>query len=89
MSTTSLAGAARAPAYSERQKIGRAHLAIALKAALRGGHEITATLEACARIAWRHGIEPNDAIDLTLAVLPPHLARAALIGEIFRREYRR
>jgi hypothetical protein len=83
-----LSGAARPPAYTERQQLGLAHLAAALRTAIRHGGEITAALETCARIARRHGVEPHDAIDLVLAILPPHLARASLVGEVFRAEYR-
>jgi hypothetical protein len=85
---TALSRAHPAAAYTERQQLGLAHVALTLKAAIRGGHEVTATLEACARIAWRHGVEPHDAIDLVLAILPPHLARASLVGEVFRAVYR-
>jgi hypothetical protein len=89
MSLTILSGGTPRAAYSDNQRIGLAHCACILKAAQRHGGELTSAIEACARTAKRHDVEAADGMDMVLAFLEPHQARASLVGAIFREVYAR
>jgi hypothetical protein len=80
---------ARQRRYTPEQQLAVDRIVWNLRNAERHGRELVSTLEACARVARSHNLPAEDGIDLCLSVLPPHRARASLVGEIFAAVFER